>query len=124
MLSAEHAHIVVRRDKLLENALLEVRKTRFDPTKLLNVSDVRCPMCAWSWETGYNLLAFSTISFFDAGPVCRGGGSGYWRAHQGLFIQEVVRHYCVGGFGDVPVCQELTRIGSERHVKEMLGSST
>ena len=31
-------HILVRRRKVLEDALHEVRKDRFDPTKLLNVS--------------------------------------------------------------------------------------
>ena len=31
-------HILVRRGKVLEDALHEVRKDRFDPTKLLNVS--------------------------------------------------------------------------------------
>ena len=31
-------HILVRRGKVLEDALREVRKDRFDPTKLLNVS--------------------------------------------------------------------------------------
>ena len=36
--SHEHIHILVQRGKVLEDALREVRKDRFDPTKLLNVS--------------------------------------------------------------------------------------
>lgn len=33
------AHILVRREGVLEDALKEARKTRFDPTKILKVSD-------------------------------------------------------------------------------------
>lgn len=33
--------ILVRREGLLEDALSEVRKNRFDPTKLLDVSEAR-----------------------------------------------------------------------------------
>ena len=61
--------------KLLENALREVRKTRFDPTKLLNA------MRAWSWETGYNLLALpllfhcsTQVQFVGEEAVDTGGG--------------------------------------------------
>ena len=96
-LSAEHAHIVVRRDKLLENALLEVRKTRFDPTKLLNVSDVQCVHGLGRLAIIYwlSLLFRSSmqVQFVGEEAVDTGGPTReFWR----LFIQEVVRHYCVG----------------------------
>ena len=60
-------------------------------------------MRAWSWETGYNLLALpllfhcsTQVQFVGKEAVDTGGPTReFWR----LFIQEVVRHYCVGDSG-------------------------
>ena len=39
-------NVLVRRGKVLTDALREVRKTRFDPTKLLNV----CMLLVWLYK--------------------------------------------------------------------------
>lgn len=92
--------VTVWRTRILYDALREARKSSFDPTKLLNVSNWSTVACLCLRD-----VLLHNNYFHHAGPFCNWGGHRHWWAHKGIL--EALHFGC---------CQPVLRGGGRKEL--------